>query len=283
MSFWRALLILGRISNLPTVWSNCMAGWWLGGGGNLDKLPFLFLGATLLYSGGMFLNDAFDADFDRQHRRERPIPAGAIAANTVWAVGVGLLSLGAGLLFLAGTITGALGMALAVCIVLYDAVHKAITFSPVLMGICRFFLYVIAASIGAAGITGWSLWCGVALGIYVIGLSYLARRESTHGAFQYWPLILLATPIFLALIMNAGSYRQPALLLSAIFGLWVLRCLRHTLWSPERQIGRTVSGLLAAIVFVDWIAMADAPREFGFIFIGLFLLAMLFQRFVPAT
>ena len=25
----RTLLILGRVSNLPTVWSNCLAGWWL--------------------------------------------------------------------------------------------------------------------------------------------------------------------------------------------------------------------------------------------------------------
>ena len=29
----RTLLVLGRASNLPTVWSNCFAGWLLGGGG----------------------------------------------------------------------------------------------------------------------------------------------------------------------------------------------------------------------------------------------------------
>ena len=32
--FWYALLILGRVSNLPTVWWNCFAGWLLGGGGS---------------------------------------------------------------------------------------------------------------------------------------------------------------------------------------------------------------------------------------------------------
>ena len=67
----RTLLVLGRVSNLPTVWSNCLAGWWLGGGGHFAKLPFLLLVVTLLYLGGMLLNDAFDADFDRQHRKER--------------------------------------------------------------------------------------------------------------------------------------------------------------------------------------------------------------------
>jgi hypothetical protein len=51
----------------------------------------------------------------------------------------------------------------------------------------------------------------------------------------------------------------------------------------DRQIGRTVSGLLAGIVFVDWLAVPDVPRIFGLVFLGLFGLALLFQRFVPAT
>jgi len=36
-------------------------------------------------------------------------------------------------------------------------------------------------------------------------------------------------------------------------------------------------------VFVAWLAVADAPRHLGFVFIALFLRALLFQRFVPAT
>ncbi|HEY4951797.1 MAG TPA: UbiA family prenyltransferase, partial [Verrucomicrobiae bacterium] len=80
----RTLLVLGRVSNLPTVWSNCLASWWLAGGGNLGKLPLLFLGVSALYTGGMFLNDAFDAEFDRQRRASRPIPSGAISLPAVW-------------------------------------------------------------------------------------------------------------------------------------------------------------------------------------------------------
>ena len=75
---FRTLVIVGRMSNLPTVWSNCLAGWWLGGHENSANLPLCFLGVSALYLGGMFLNDAFDADFDRQHRPERSIPSGAI-------------------------------------------------------------------------------------------------------------------------------------------------------------------------------------------------------------
>jgi 4-hydroxybenzoate polyprenyltransferase len=87
MPSMRTLLVLGRTSNLPTVWSNCLAGWWLGGGGNVHKLFPLMAGATLLYLGGMFLNDAFDERFDAQYRRARPIPSGLIAIETVWRIG----------------------------------------------------------------------------------------------------------------------------------------------------------------------------------------------------
>src|SRR3954466_334869 len=139
----RTLLVLGRVSNLPTVWSNCLAGWWLGGGGKTEALPFLLCGASLIYIGGMFLNDAFDVEFDRQHRKERPIPSGGIALDAVWRWGFAGLALGAVCLLWPGKLTGGLGLLLVFSVLLYDAVHKLIAFSPVLMGLCRFLLYVI--------------------------------------------------------------------------------------------------------------------------------------------
>jgi 4-hydroxybenzoate polyprenyltransferase len=278
----RTLLVLGRASNLPTIWSNCLAGWWLGGHRNADHLPFLLAGVTLLYLGGMYLNDAVDVNFDRQHRKERPIPSGAISLGAVWKLALLWFALGLACLFRAGAATGELGFILLVCILLYDAVHKLITFSPPLMGACRFFVYIVAASTDG-GVAGWAIWCGLALAAYIVGLSFLARRESARGPIQYWPLTFLAAPIVLAFFMNAGEYRESAALLSVVFGLWMLRCLRSVLWSPDRQIGRAVSGLLAGIVFVDWLAVADAPRSLGLVFLALFGLAILFQRFVPAT
>src|SRR3954466_5310656 len=79
----RTLLVLGRVSNLPTVWSNCLAGWLLSRGGAPDELFLLCAGTSLLYVGGMFLNDVFDIEFDRQHRSERPIPSGAASLRIV--------------------------------------------------------------------------------------------------------------------------------------------------------------------------------------------------------
>ena len=278
----RTLLVLGRVSNVPTVWSNCLAGWLLGGGGEWPRFALLCAGATLLYIGGMYLNDAFDVEFDAQHRRDRPIPSGAIEERLVWRIGIVLLAVGLLFLLPLGFKTAVWAVLLCGCIVLYDAIHKLVTISPVLMALCRVFLYLVAASAAVTGVTGLALWSAVALGFYIVGLSYLARKEAAGVVIQRWPQALLIVPVLLALLVNDGPYRQPALLLAAIFGLWTVRSLRAA-WFEPRNVSRAVSGLLAGIVWVDMLAVADEPRAVGAAFIALFLLAILFQRFVPAT
>ena len=86
----RAWLVLTRGSNLPTVWSNLVAGWLLGYA-YTDRFPWalgllasffgLLLGVSLIYVGGMILNDAFDARWDAERRSTRPIPAGLVSAR----------------------------------------------------------------------------------------------------------------------------------------------------------------------------------------------------------
>ena len=232
----------------------------------------------------MYLNDAFDVDFDRQHRPERPIPSGAISLPVVWGWGLAWLGLGALSLIVIGKTTGALALVLILCIIIYDATHKVITASPWLMGACRFWIYVIAGSTASWGVNGWPIWCGVALALYVAGLSHMARLESSRARVPRWPLALLAVPVFLALLMDAGENRVPALLLSLILVLWIARCVRPMFQGGEVNVGRIVSGLLAGIVFVDWLAVAPGcPPALNAVFLILFGATLGLQRFVPAT
>ena len=98
-------LRLGRISNLPTVWTNVLVGVMLGGGSLADsRLALLMVALSLFYVGGMFLNDAFDRDFDAKHRPERPIPSGQVSAHEVFIAGFGLLALGMAGVALAGRV-----------------------------------------------------------------------------------------------------------------------------------------------------------------------------------
>ncbi|HAM73830.1 MAG TPA: hypothetical protein DCM86_19540, partial [Verrucomicrobiales bacterium] len=272
------------VSNLPTVWSNCLAGWWLGGGGPPGGLAPLMVGASLLYVGGMYLNDAFDVEFDRQHRPERPIPGGIIGHGTVTALGILWLALGLGCIGLRGVTPLLLAGLLTGAILVYDALHKVVTFSPVLMAICRLVLLLLAASFGQSGVTGLAIWSSLVLAGYIIGLSYLARRESTMGAWGFWPLVPLGAPVVLAYLVNLGEFRDKAMALSALMLLWVAKCIVPLLRvAGGANIGRAVSGLLAGICLVDLLAVADVSRPMAFLFIGFFGLALLLQRFVPAT
>jgi len=282
---FRTLLVLGRVSNLPTVWSNCLAGWWLGGGGNYSKLPFLLLGVSLLYTGGMFLNDAFDEEFDRLRRPERPIPSGKIASVQVWGQGFGLLAAGILLLLFCGKLAAAIAVLLAFFIVLYDFTHKFFTASPWLMGACRFWVYLVAAATGFAGLNGFPVFSGAALAFYVVGLSYVARRESSRARLPIWPLLLLAAPILLALAINAGPFRLPAIWISVVLALWVVRYVSFIFLGGETNAGWIVSNLLAGIVLVDWLAVAPElpPWRSTVVFLLLFGLTKWLQKFVPAT
>ena len=283
MAKLRTLLVLGRVSNVPTVWSNCIAGWMLSGGGPTERLALLCFAATCLYIGGMYLNDAFDTEFDQQHRPERPIPSRAIRAQAVWIWGFSWLLTGLGCCFAFGPATVIFALLLIGAILIYDAIHKIFAFSPVLMAICRLLLVLLAASTGEKGITGPSIWASVVMASYIVGLSYLARTESTLVSLRYWPCVFLAAPIVLALIVNQGEHQLRSTLASVAIGLWILRCLWSAYWSPQRNVGRAVSGLLAGIALIDGLSIWDGSRADAGLFVGLFLLALLFQRFVPAT
>jgi len=124
--------------------------------------------------------------------------------------------------------------------------------------------------------------------LYIVGLSYIARKESATGpgntaTVRWWALAPLVAPVAIAIARNHASALEPVLLVSAVVALWIGKCVRYTLSVPERSIGRAVSGLLAGIALVDWLAVADAPKTFAVVFIGLFVLALGFQRWVPAT
>jgi hypothetical protein len=276
----RVLLVLGRVSNLPTVWSNCLAAWLLAGGGAWQRFGLVCLGATLLYTGGMFLNDAVDAGFDRRYRPERPIPSGQISARIVWVLAGVCLAGGWAVFFALGKLPTQFASALLLAIVVYDLVHKHTTFSPVLMAACRCLLYFLAASSVGTSATRDVLWRAMALAAYIIGLSYLARGESTGKRLASWTVILLFVPIIVAFadpVDGVVSITLIAVLLAA----WIGWCLSARLAWRVPFLSKGVAGLLAGIVLVDW--LATGGNSYSAAFLLLFVLALFLQRVAPAT
>ena len=289
----KALLLLGRVSNLPTVWSNCLGAWLLAGGALLEsaevqRFAWLITGSTLLFLAGMFLNDAFDVQFDREHRPERPIPSGDITAKAVWALGIVQLLLGLGCLVYVNTLATLCALGLAGSILVYDWLHKRTAWSPLIMGLCRLLLYLLAGATATGSLNLTVVLCAFALCSYIVGLSNIARSESTGGRLNSWPCWLLSLP--LALVLALPYYQDGADVVSSgvviaggLYALWTVRSLLFTFKSMIPQHGRTVSGLLAGIVLFDFLLAANQNMEMGIVFFGLFGLALLFQRYIPAT
>ncbi len=250
-------LRLGRVSNLPTVWTNTLAGALLGGGGGvllgIPKLVGLAATMSLFYVAGMFLNDAFDREIDAKERPARPIPSGHVRASEVFSVGFGALGGGVGLLYWqAGLVAALFGVLLAGNIVLYDAWHKNNALSPVLMGGCRVLVYFTAAvavgSLNLAVIAG----AGV-LFAYLIGLTYVAKIEGKSGA-ALWPLGFLAIP-FVKAGLSAWRDVVSSVLFVALLAL-VVHAVR--LVREKKAIGKAIVALLAGISILDALTIAGA-------------------------
>ena len=337
----RTLLILGRASNLPTVWSNLITGWAIaeirpkGGmlpigyqGPDAMALLTVLLGGSFLYIGGMYLNDFCDTVFDVRYCPGRPIPAGKISRRAVGLMAILWFTAGLACFTSFGPLTIAVSLLLIGAIIAYDFYHKNVAWAPLLMGLCRCLLYLLAASSDRESwwfcppygnwwdealpyirndcwglflqVVQWIAPAAFSLGLYVAGISYLARRESRPGKLTLWPyLLVLISAIVLArsygiylghfgwlLVQNPHEYLillirvlVPCILLP-VWMAWLL----IPFWRKTKpSIGRVVSGLLAGIVLLDIIVIALHVGPYAVVLFPLFILALLLQRVIPAT
>jgi len=288
---WAVALRLGRVSNLPTVWTNTLAGIVLAGGnvGDRRTLPLL-VALSLFYVAGMYLNDAYDAEIDARERPERPIPSGQVSAETVFTAGFGMMALGLALLAwigygaAGGTGIGPVlsGLGLGAAIVMYNRRHKDNPLSPVLMGICRVLVYVTAGLAFAPELPAPLRIGALLLLCYLIGLTYVAKQETLGEVRNLWPLVFLAAPVAYALAraLESGS----AAALSLAFTLWVGIALWFLRRRQPGDVPRAVVSLIAGISLLDAVLIAGAGAlSLAWLAVVAFLLTLVLQRAVPGT
>ena len=288
---WATALRLGRVSNLPTVWTNVLAGVVLSGA-ILTPMSFalLLLALSLFYVGGMYLNDAFDREFDAVAYPQRPIPSGAVPARQVFTIGFLGLATGEFLLIAIGYGMGdtpgwppaVAGLCLAATIVYYNANHKNSPYGPVFMGLCRMQIYLTVA-LAASPTLPEPVWWGAALLFaYIIGLSYIARQETLDRLTSLWPLAFLATP-FAYGIQGALHSIVPALIYGGFF-VWVGYAVKRLARGAQSEIREGVSTLIAGIAFLDALLIALAGQSWlALAAVGGCLLTRLFHRIIPGT
>jgi 4-hydroxybenzoate polyprenyltransferase len=280
-------LRLGRVSNLPTVWTNAVAGALLAGARpGAGTLLTLALALSAYYVGGMYLNDGFDRDIDARERPERPIPSGLVSARRVFTIGFGLLAFGlAGVAGVSARPAPILaGVALGATIVLYDAWHKANPLSPVIMGLCRVLVYFTAA-LAVSGRLAPPVLAGAAcLLAYLIGLTYVAKHENKPLVARTWPLLGLAAPVVYVAYGGVGTSNL-VLLAAAGLAVWIFAAVRLLRSKAPKRIPRAVSSLIAGIALVDAALLARSGASVTVVLIVALgcLATRLFQRYVPGT
>jgi hypothetical protein len=245
MTFGTALR-LGRVSNLPTVWTNALAGAVLATGGvpAFSTVALSALALTFFYEGGMWLNDAFDAEIDAIQRANRPIPNGEISRRAVFIGGWGMLAAGVLITMLIAPIAGVVGLFLTAAIVLYDWLHKRTVLSPVIMGATRLLSYALAA-VAAAEFTGPALWGALGLFAYIIGLTYAAKQEAYDQLGAAWPLAVLAIPVLYALAQVASDITALVFVtgLIVVIGLALKRLFRRAPGDVPKAVVTMIAGI----------------------------------------
>lgn len=288
---WEVALRLGRVSNLPTVWTNMLTGIVLAGGQVLDArtLPLL-IALSLFYVAGMYLNDAFDAEIDAVERPERPIPSGQVSRQVVSTLGFGMLGtallillwLGFGVQAGTGIWPALAGAILAATIVFYDWHHKGNVFSPVVMGVCRMLVYVTAGVTFAASLPAPLMFAAVVLLSYLIGVTYVAKQENLGEVKNLWPLMFLAAPV------AYGAFLSVDRPLSGLYWVLFVAWIGVALWLLRRRrpgdIPRAVIALLAGICLLDAVLIAGAGAT-GLAAVAVlgFLVTLALQRLVAGT
>lgn len=301
-------LRLGRVSNLPTVWTNVLAGAIVAGsitGRPLSIIHTLLvmLAISAFYCAGMYLNDAFDREIDARERPGRPIPSGQISARAVFAIGFALQVAGIAILSYYGTWAIVCGCALAATILLYNVWHKGNPLSPLIMGLCRALVYFVAAasvmmvelttsaehSLKNTGLFNTTVvLAALAIWAHVVGLTYAAKQESLNRLGSLWPLLILALPVLLYGSRSVTSWTDGGLALLMLLALIAADIIAVRLLITRHIAGavpKAVAQLIAATSLLDALVIAIAGGGVAAVAFCLcaFVMTRVLQRVIPGT
>ncbi len=304
---WLAYLELVRLPNVFTAVADVAMGFLVTHAslGPLAVFVPLVAASTMLYLGGIVLNDVYDIEIDRRERPMRPLPSQRITLAAATRLGYGLLGGGivCGLLAAAcaGTIVpGVVAAALGGCVLLYDRWMKHMWLGPVAMGSCRGLNVLLGMS--AAGI-GWQpLWGVIALGIavYIAGVTWYARSEAAAssrfalGGATFVLLLGIALlawmprwadeglpELFQPVYARGSSWQWFMAILAALIGY---RCLLGVVRPVPVVVQRAVKQAILSLIVLD-AAVCFAFRGVGWAVAILLLLlpAMFLGRWIYST
>ncbi|MBU3026995.1 UbiA-like protein EboC [Zobellia galactanivorans] len=290
---------LARPANLPTAAADILAGVAIGGvfvgGVQSDfigssvflNVVYLVFSSVFLYAGGVILNDVFDFKLDKVERPERPIPSGVVPLRSAAIYGGLTLTIGVGLAFLVSQLSGIVALALALAILLYDAVAKRYDFfGPLSMGLCR----GVNLLLGMSVLGNFDYWFMALIPIvYIFAITLISRGE-VHGKNKKH--IVLAGVLYATVVLAVASIaflytdaRIFPLLFLVLFAFTVFRPLikAYTVNSPENIKKAVMAGVIALILLDSSIAVAFSDWWYGLCILALLPVSMGLSKLFAVT
>lgn len=273
-------LRLMRPANVITAIADVLAGIAIAGyfiDQNTQLLPVVLLCISTigLYSGGIIMNDVFDAELDAKERPERPIPSGIVSKKAATIFGGIFFFIG---IFAAGLYSKNaqyLAAAIMVSSLIYNRFlkHNAI-FGPINMGLCRGLNLLLGVSIIPTEIQHW--WFLAIVPVIYIGAITMISRGEVHGGSKktlYFAALLYLLVISAILVISQINNNLLFSLIFIIpFALMIFTPLLIAIQQPiGKYIGKAVkSGVLALILMnAAWAA------AFGVLNAAIFIVILL--------
>lgn len=265
----------------------------------------LLLASAGLYLAGMVFNDVFDRKIDATERPNRPIPSGRVSLAAAIRFGVVLLTIGVASAAVVGRQSAIVAGLLVGAIFLYDGALKSTPLGPLAMGACRFLNVMLGASTAldpVAGVpTAVSVWAlpqlhvAFALGVYITGVTWFARKEA--GLSSRWQLggALLVVNIGLILLAAfALHWPDPetiprswnTVLILAAIGVIINRRLTNAIFDPVPvKVQASVRTLLMSLVMLDasMVFFVNENRLYAFAVVLLLAPTQALARFLAVT
>ncbi len=290
-------LRLMRPANVVTAIADILLGYAASGAvGNIfsenfsyDVLIALVTSTMGLYSGGVVLNDVFDAELDAVERPERPIPSGAVSRKKAAALGVVLLLIGIGAAFQASLWSGLIALVISVLVALYNVYGKhQLVFGPLNMGACRGMNVLLGVSAIPAMVG--ELWFISLISIlYIAAITMISRGEVNGGSKK---IMLGALIIYLFVVLSVVAlcslpqykimYTIPFLLL---FVYLTLLPLLQALEKPKAlEVRKAVKACVLSLIALDAaMAAGFAGWQYGLVVLCLLPVSIALAKFFAVT
>ncbi|MEX2215760.1 MAG: UbiA family prenyltransferase [Phycisphaeraceae bacterium] len=300
-SRFRAWLELMRISNLPTVWTNVFVGFaidrWPGNVGAIERgwrievweVVALCIAMSLIYIGGMAMNDVLDQDVDKLERPHRPIPSGRVSPFAAQRFVQICFILGVVITWWVRPTSTVLAGILVGTIALYNLLHKKHAWSVLLMGLCRGLLILMAPTRSEADPQRIGLLLialPLAITLYTAGITIISRGETkdTIGP-RKWLSLLMPVVVFIAplLVLQPRGVSNTTGFPALVMLVWMTVPIIALLRSPPKPV-KAILAWLSGMCLIDayWLVLLG-QNEFAMVAAGCFVLTVAGHRKILGT